>query len=207
MYRFFSPPCSIIISGQYPDYGIKYPCGKVMYEVWDRSTLDQQKFYLFCVNVRCNNYNINHSKTVNEKGAGGLARNPKMSEWRSVASQLLSSEWGAVEVSISVSQLPGFRPPAIPGARAAFHAVVSARLLPIITQHHTLKSHKVSGGLRLSKNTEWLQHAEGVMMGDELGEVEEGRLKKANRELLWKKISRSFVTHRPSWLIGVSQIN
>lgn len=161
----------------------------------------------FCVNVRCNNYNINHSKTVNEKGAGGLARNPKMSEWRSVASQLLSSEWGAVEVSISVSQLPGFRPPAIPGARAAFHAVVSARLLPIITQHHTLKSHKVSGGLRLSKNTEWLQHAEGVMMGDELGEVEEGRLKKANRELLWKKISRSFVTHRPSWLIGVSQIN
>lgn len=111
-----------------------------------------------------------------------------MSEWRSVASQLLSNEWGAVEVSISVSQLPGFRPPSIPGPGPAFHTVVAA---PFAAYHypaaHTLKSHKVSDGLRWSKNAEWLQH-EGVMIGDEGGEVDKRRLKKANREFLWKNL-------------------
>lgn len=113
-----------------------------------------------------------------------------MSEWRMVVSQLLSNEWGAVEVSISVSQLPGFRPPVIPGAGAAFHTVVAAPWAAYhYTAAHTLKSlfKKVSDGLTWSKNAEWLQHAEGVMMGNEGGEADEGRLKKANRELLCEK--------------------
>lgn len=123
-----------------------------------------------------------------KRARGGEQKNPKMSGWRSVVSQLLSNEWGAVEVSISVSQLPGFRPPAIPGAGAAFHTVVAA---PFAAYHytaaHALKSHKVSDGLRWSKNMEWLQH-EDVTIGDEGGEVDEGRLKKANREFLWKNL-------------------
>lgn len=98
-----------------------------------------------------------------------------MSEWRSMVSQLLSNEWGVAELSISVSQLPGFRPPVIPGAGAAFHAAVAA---PSAAYHYTaththtltLKSPKVRDGLTWSKNAERLQHAEGVMMGDEGGE-------------------------------------
>lgn len=88
-------------------------------------------------------------------------------------------------MSISVSELPGFGPPVIPGAGAAFHAELAAPSAAYrYTAAHTLKSPEVSNGLTRSKNAERLQHAEGVMMGDQGGEVDEGRLKKANRERL-----------------------
>lgn len=57
-----------------------------------------------------------------------------MLEWRSTVSRLLSNEWGSAEVSISVSQLAGFRPQAIPGAGAAFHTMVAA---PSAAYHYT----------------------------------------------------------------------
>lgn len=104
-----------------------------------------------------------------------------------MVSQLLSNEWGAVEVSISVSRLPGFRPPVIPGAGAALHAVVAAPSAAChYTAAHTLKPHKVSNGLTWSKNLEWCQQAKGVMKVDEGGEVVEKVLNKPNWEILWE---------------------